>query len=280
MVGFAALRDLGHVVRLRSRSRPDSVRAGRTCCLPGSGAPSTYDSDELTNYEIGLRTGYGGRASSRSTSQGSILDWKRHPAVPGRERVRRQCEWRQGEEPGPGTHGDSAGGPGLHDLSSTALTPMPTSARTPIRPWAATMAIRCPGCRTCSSDWAPDTSGPSATRLPTSAALIAYAGERMTDFGNLTPGGQHQHRRRLTTTVDLRTGLEMGTLVRRALRQELWASKQGHHRLHPAGPVPGWSRRIRHDPAAHDRLLRSARGSDGPTEQGRRLVGSPHFQRP
>ena len=119
VVGFAALRDLGHVVRLRARR--DRIPPGRAeRAAAGSGAPATYDSDELTNYEIGLRTGTR-TAPSPSTSPRSILDWKDIQLFQVINGVRRQCQRRQGEEPGRGIHGDSPGGPGLHDLAQWRL---------------------------------------------------------------------------------------------------------------------------------------------------------------
>ena len=56
MVGVAALRDQRQ--RLGLRSRRHGFPAGRAEVIPVNappGTPGSYDSDELTNYELGLR---------------------------------------------------------------------------------------------------------------------------------------------------------------------------------------------------------------------------------
>ena len=217
-------------VRVATGFRP----GGPNVLPPGSGAPSTYDSDELTNYEIGLRTGTADGTFTLDVAA-FYLDWKDIQLFQVVNGVRRQCERRQGEEQGPGIHGDSPGGPGLHDLAQWRLHRCRPHRGHRSCSSAASMATRCPGCRTGVSDSARDYEWAVLSDVEAYVGgLIAYTGERTDGLREPHAGRPAPVRGRATRPSTCGPG-STGPLVDRALRQERDGRSRASPTFDPAG---------------------------------------------
>jgi iron complex outermembrane recepter protein len=201
---------------------------------PGSGAPATYKSDELTSYELGLRTG---TADGKFTLDIATfyLDWDDIQLFQVINNF------------GVNANGGKAKSKGL-ELTATVLA-------------APGFTISLNGAYTnadLSEDTDPAVNGHDGDPLPWVPDLqfalgadyewavgastayiggqIAYTGERMADFGDLTPGGQHLFVDDYTT-IDLRTGLEMGNWSIELYGKNL-GDKQGITDFTPPGQFP------------------------------------------
>jgi iron complex outermembrane receptor protein len=175
---------------------------------PGSGAPATYDSDQLTSYEIGLRSG---TADGKFTLDiaGFFLDWDDIQLFQIINGFGVNANGGKAKSRGVEVTATVLAAPGFTISLNGAYTNADLSEDTdplvgghdgdPL-PWVPDLQFGFG----MDYEWAV---GASTAYI---GGLIAYTGERMTDFGNLTPGGQHLFVDDYTT-IDLRTGLEMGT---------------------------------------------------------------------
>lgn len=171
---------------------------------PGTGAPATYDSDELTNYEVGLRMGTADNKYSLDIAA-FYLDWKDIQLFQVINNF------------GVNANGGKAESQGFEFTATANLAKGFTVGLTGAYTNAALSEDTDPLVGGHDGDplpWVPDwqlgLSGDYEWDMGASTAyvggLIAYTGERMTDFSTHTPAGKHQFAGDYTT-VDLRTGL-------------------------------------------------------------------------
>jgi outer membrane receptor protein involved in Fe transport len=217
-------------VRVATGFRP----GGPNVLPPGSGAPATYDSDKLTSYEIGLRSG---------TTDGKFtldiatfyLDWEDIQLFQVINGFGVNANGGKAKSRGVEVNATVLAAPGFTISLNGAYTNADLSEDTdplvgghdgdPL-PWVPDLQFGFG----MDYEWA---MGDSTAYV---GGLIAYTGDRMTEFGNLTPGGQHQFVDSYTT-LDLRTGLDMGNWSFELYGKNL-GDKQGITDYSPAGPFP------------------------------------------
>jgi outer membrane receptor protein involved in Fe transport len=171
---------------------------------PGTGAPATYKSDKLTNYEIGLRTGTADGKYALDVAA-FYLDWEDIQLFQVINNF------------GVNANGGKAKSQGVELTASAQLAEGFTLSLNGAYTNAALSEDTDPLVGGHDGDplpWVPDwqfgLSGDYEWGMGTATAyvggMVAYTGERMTDFSIHTPAGQHQFAGDYTT-VDLRTGL-------------------------------------------------------------------------
>ena len=176
---------------------------------PGSGAPATYDSDELTSYELGLRTGTADGRYSLDVA-GFYLDWDNiqlFQVVNGF---------------GVNANGGKAESKGFEFTASarvgTGFTVSLNGAYTDAELTEDTDPILVGGVTGNPLPWVPDwqlgLSGDYEWSVGESIAYVggqvAYTGDRYADFNNREPDGSIRMAEAYTT-VDLRAGFLMDT---------------------------------------------------------------------
>ena len=229
---------------------------------PNSGAPATYDSDELTNYEVGIRTGNGSGSFSLDVAA-FFLDWEDIQLFQVVNDFGVNANGGTAESKGieftataRATDGLSFSLTGAYiDAELTEDTDPDGAGPTPDLvggfdgdplPFVPELTLGLSG------DYEWSVFGDSTAYV---GAQVSYTGERTASFADrvdLTDPTSPLRELDSYTTVDLRGGVQRDTMVARTVREE--PRRRGwHNRLRVAGHPPERRRGPRSDPAAHVR---------------------------
>ncbi len=229
---------------------------------PNSGAPATYDSDELTNYEVGIRTGNESGGFTLDVAA-FFLDWEDIQLFQVVNDFGVNANGGTAESKGIEFTATARASDGLSfsltgayiDAELTEDTDPDGAGPTPDLvggfdgdplPFVPELTLGLSG------DYEWSVFGDSTAYV---GALVSYTGERTASFADrvdLTDPTSPLRELDSYTTVDLRGGVHARSMVARTVREE--PRRRGwHNRLRVAGHSPERRRGPRGDPAAHVR---------------------------